>query len=288
MSAISSRLSLLPLLAAAAAAAAAHRSDQPAPSPWDIAVRTCVPRIPAPLQNHGRFGCPALLDEETARARGPAAWSPWTHAPVCTTDTNATNITTADGQKQQPKQKFCVYTNSRHGIGGMSVITTPEAASVSIDLLNEEMPRLRKSMLNTATVDKGNNNDNNTQPAYEIVDLPGKGKGVLATRRIAQYEVFMVDYAALVVDMQVPETVAREEGYRLLSLAAAQVSDPSRVLDLAQTSTAARNPVENVLRSNAFDTLLGGEEASHMALFPDLAVGHFTDFTTLPEVFVWW
>ncbi|CAK7235782.1 hypothetical protein SBRCBS47491_009412 [Sporothrix bragantina] len=155
-----------------------------------------------------------------------------------------TNSTTAGAieEKDEPNTKFCVYTNDRHGLGGLSIVTTPETASASADMWDEDEPRL--------PVDKKGHG-----PAYEIVDIPGRGKGVLATRKIKQYEAFMVDYAAMVVDLRVAETVAREEG----------------VLDMAQTSTAARHPIENVLRSNAFHTALGAEDDSHMALFPDLA-----------------
>ncbi|CAK7216870.1 hypothetical protein SEUCBS140593_003009 [Sporothrix eucalyptigena] len=173
------------------------------------------------------------------------------------------DIPTGDEGKKDTDRtntRFCVYANDRHGVGGLSIVTTPETASASIDLWDEDLPKLPY-----ATTKKG--------LAYEIVDLPGRGKGVIATRKIKQYEAFMVDYAALAVDLKVAETVAREDGYELLSKAAEQVSPElsEKVHSLAQTSTAAKHPIENVLRSNAFHTALGAEGDGHMALFPDLS-----------------
>lgn len=264
MATISSRLAILPLLATVGAATA---------SIGDIDIRTCAPRIPAPLQRHSRFICPATLDEESARTRGPSSWSPWTHLPVCTRSKGDDDGEEDDEEDDEDENdngndnedavdaatQFCVYTNKRHGIGGLSIVTPPETASASINVWDESLPQPPEMVANTTL-------------SYEIVDLPGRGKGVVATRKIAQHEAFMVDYAALVVDLRVAgSSVAREAGYRLLATAADQVSDPERVLGLAQTSTAARHPVENVLRSNAFHTALGADGDDHMALFPDLA-----------------
>jgi hypothetical protein len=155
--------------------------------------------------------------------------------------------------------QFCIYTNNWYGISGLSIVTTPETASASMDVWDESLPQPSEMLKITTLV-------------YEIVDIPGHGKGVVATRKIKQYEAFMVDYAALLVDLHVAGgTVEREEGYWLLQAATDQVTGPGRVLGLAKTSTTARHPVENVLRSNAFHTALGAEGDDHMALFPDLA-----------------
>lgn len=251
--------------------------------PLDAAARICAPRIPAPLQRHGRFGCPLALDAAAAAAtaRGSPWWSPWTHAPQCVNATVTAGADERSGQRAEPTAAaqgsavpvrplaLCVYTNTRHGLGGISVVTTPEAAASAIDLLDEELPVL--PVLPGA-------NAAGPRPAYRIVDLPGRGKGVVAARAIAQYEAFMVDYAALVVDLQVAGPgVPRAAGYRLLDAAADQLDPPSaaRVRALAQTSTAARNAVENVLRSNAFHTVLTAAGADHMALFPEVAVSPF-------------
>lgn len=192
--------------------------------------------------------CPLPIDETVPEK--PALWSPWTHSPVCVNGSNAAET------------RFCVYTNSRHGEFGVSIVTTPETAANSIYVLNE--PSL------SLPVYGGHNASMTGELPYEVVDIPGKGKGVIARRRIAAFETLMTDYASLLVDMSFPEAIPRKIGYNLLDLAAALLADPSRVLSLGRSAKQAMNVVEDVLRTNAFHTPLAGEP--HMGLYSNLSV----------------
>ncbi len=78
---------------------------------WGVATRACALQIPHSLQSHGQFGCPVPIDDHVDPQ--PASWSPWTHRPAC--------VNTSDGTMA----KFCIFTNSRHGIGGVSIVATP-------------------------------------------------------------------------------------------------------------------------------------------------------------------
>ncbi|KAK3346132.1 hypothetical protein B0T25DRAFT_551148 [Lasiosphaeria hispida] len=104
---------------------------------------------------------------------------------------------------------------------------------------------------------------------YKIVEVPGKGMGVVALRRFKRYEQIMLDYATLLVDISFASEIPAQQGYRLLRLAVDQLSEPSSVLELGQSNSMARDAVENVLRTNAFHTILGDEP--HMALYPDVS-----------------
>lgn len=59
-------------------------------------------------------------------------------------------------------------------------------------------------------------------------------------------------------------------GYRLLHAAVDQLADPDSVLELEQSNGYARDEVENILRTNAFNTPLGGDP--HIALYPVVSV----------------
>lgn len=265
-----------------------------------VATRECPLDVPYPLQPHAQFGCPLPLDgaalilpeheqvgtpadlqsqqvvgaapplpllplhdaaSEQQRARG---WSPWTHAPVCLNTTRG------------PDSKYCVFTNSRHGIGGISIVTTPQAAAANVDILNERLkpaprPRSGKGDNDTAAADASTGADD--APPYRIVPIPGKGVGVVATRRIAKHEAIMTDYAVLVVSMGFPIAVRRVAGYGLLRRAATQLRESGGedlIMNLDQSSSMAEDEVEAVLRTNAFHAPLGGEE--HMALYPEVSV----------------
>ncbi len=93
---------------------------------------------------------------------------------------------------------------------------------------------------------------------------------MVATRLIRQYEIIMLDYASLVIDLSFPTRVRRAQGYEVLHQATDHLSDPDRVLSLGRSSTVAADIVEDVLRTNAFHTMLA--DTPHMALYPQISV----------------
>lgn len=223
---------------------------------WNVDTKECALHVPQPLQPHGRFGCPVPIDEKVEPR--PDSWSPWTHPPACLNGTG------------DPPTKYCVFTNSRHGIGGVSIITTPQFAADSVDILNEPIVPgvLQDHALNSSH-----------EAAYQIVDVPGKGKGVIATRLISKYENIMHDYASVLVDLYFPSSVKRDEGYTLLHIATDQLENPSRSLTLGRSNPMAVDVVEDILRTNAFHTDLAG--APHMALYPLVSVRTFHGQSTM-------
>ncbi|KAK1829335.1 hypothetical protein QBC39DRAFT_311182 [Podospora conica] len=184
----------------------------------------------------------ALPIDDSVPPSAPTRYSPWTAPPVCEPATT-------------PRTKYCVYTNSRHGARGMALITKPEtAANLGHVALDFSIP------LPT----------NATAAAWAIVDVPGRGKGVVATRAIRKWETFMVDYAAVMVDVEFAVDVEARRGYRLLARAVDGLGDPGSVRGLGMSSGLARDPLENVLRTNAFRARVGGEE--HMAVYTVVSV----------------
>lgn len=216
--------------------------------PWSIDTTQCPITVPFPLQNHGRFGCPVPIDGSVES--NPDKWSPWTHPPRCVNSPHISNL------------DYCVFTNSQHGIGGISILTTPQIAAASLDILNEPI---------TPDVPLNLTENGDFDSPYEIIDVPGKGKGVIASRPISRYETIMFDYASIVVDIRFPSAVRREQGYPLLHHAADQLGNPQRVYSLDKSNPSALDDIENVLRTNAFQADLAAVD--HMALFPLVSVG---------------
>ncbi|KAI1631648.1 hypothetical protein F4809DRAFT_646184 [Biscogniauxia mediterranea] len=208
-----------------------------------IPSKQCIVDIPAAAQRDTKLRCPLAIDDGVGQQ--PVDWSPWTHPPECLE------------AQDESAQKFCVFTNSQQGNQGISIITKPETAAKSVELLNDQgLWRTRPST-------------NDTKPAYKIAETPPKGKGVVATRHIFRSEVIMTDWASLILDLSFPSSVRRSQGYELLHRAADQLSDPDRVLQLARSSTTAADIVEDVLRTNAFSYPLA--EEPHMAVYPDVS-----------------
>lgn len=193
------------------------------------------------LGHHPRHTCPRALDDNVGF--GPLSWAPWTHRPYC-----------SDAQ-------YCVFTNSAfRGNHGISVITTPEIVASSPSLL----------LKLTGTTEAQNAAAAAPVTPYEVRDIPGKGKGLFATRRIPRGEIFLEDYPSVLADVEFPSRVRRSEGQVLLLRAMEQLANPEEVFSLARSSTTGTPVQEDVMRTNSFAITVG--ERSRMALFPKISV----------------
>lgn len=171
----------------------------------------------------------------------PNQWFPWTHRPYCA-DT-----------------PYCVFTNAHfHGNQGVSIITTPELAASTLNKLEETF---------TAPFQQ----PKSSGPLYEVVDMPGKGKGAVAKRKIRRGEKFMVDYAGLIADTAFPGATKLEAGKKLLDTAVDQLPRGQAIRSLAKSTNTTERVVEDLLRTNSFGMTL--EKRNIMALFPEISVG---------------
>ncbi|PSN65464.1 SET domain-containing protein [Corynespora cassiicola Philippines] len=122
--------------------------------------------------------------------------TPWSHAPICH---HASGPSPA---------KYCAYTSNTTGALGFTAITTPaRARSAASAMLAENPAGVFLSHLH------GQGEGDAAWP-FDVVAVPGKGMGVVATRRIARLEVLMVDRAVLVVDLDIEEEM-RDRGKRI-------------------------------------------------------------------------
>lgn len=206
--------------------------------------------------------CPLPL-EDSDRPTVSITSSPWTHPPTCEYTVDK-------------KTKYCVYTNSRHGSRGWSIIATPETAADSAWMLNHAVNNSATPVSFPGIPGGQQRCGTAAGEKYTMVDIPGKGKGLVATRKIARYEEILVDYATIMVDVMFTSEVPAFKGYKLLHKSVAQLQDPGSVLGLGKSNPLARDDVENILRTNAFSTELGGRK--HIALFPIVSVSN------LPQV----
>jgi len=189
--------------------------------------------------------CPLQMGE--APEANSEEHHPWTHKPFC--------LSMKVLGMGMPK--VCVYTSSKSNQKGISFITTLDTASEIVQ--------------NSAAVLQSRSRLAHEHPPYKVTELPGKGKGVVATQTIQPLEVFMEDFPSLIVDsVLLPTNTTKPVGMdRLLSLATDQLLDRERVLSLA-TSGKDRNIVVDVIGTNAFEVDFNGRE--HKGLYPDIAV----------------
>lgn len=192
-----------------------------------------------PFAYHERCSLPLRED-----AGQPAEWALWTHQPFCA-DT-----------------PYCVFTNSLfQGNHGVSIISTPETAASLIP----ELAWTFGSRSVPSVIDH-----EREQGTWEVRDVPGKGKGVVALRPIPRGELIMLDHASIIADEQFPSRVKRAHGHKLVSAAVAQLPDPDLVLGLSTSSEGVAPLAEDVLRTNSFTTSIHGRD--YMCLFPKVSV----------------
>lgn len=200
---------------------------------------------------------------DTGGVYDPATLSPWTHVPFC-----------IKGKSDQP---WCVFTNSDTSLPvsrkapvhnhGISVVTTPELASTSLNLLDhlKSQPNGRKET------------EGRWRNLYKVTAIPGKGLGAVATERIPKGQTILVDRAMVLSAAEYPDDVARDQVQTLLNVAVKQLPDPERVYNLSRKGRDEEegfSAVEDLLLSNSFLVEVNGETL--MGLFGDLAVSLWT------------
>lgn len=106
------------------------------------------------------------------------------------------------------------------------MITTPEVAADTAAVL-AEFPN--------ATLEYMRRPGTDINLPFKVVPMADKGLGVIATRKIKQYEEIMLDYATLLVDINFASVVPALVGYRLLHRAVDQLKDSDSILTLNKT-----------------------------------------------------
>lgn len=229
--------------------------------------------------------CPPVVDEFTAAAQN--RWTPWTHRPVCT-EANRTGL---QGQTVR-LQQYCVFTDATfRGGRGISVIAAPHAAAaMTLALDDSGVPaRLRDHpstpldgdpALEHGPFDETRGRRN----AFSVQDMPGRGKGVVAARRIRRGEVVFVDYATVLSQntFSAIDGSGRNEWedgnefrgdadpdqiMQLLQVAVAQLPPTQQARVHALAHSLGGDRVRDILRTNVFGgiTIAG---ASYIGLFP--------------------
>lgn len=158
-----------------------------------------------------------------------------------------------------------MFTNANFGGGnhGLSVIATPETLSSAA------------GQLETAFGTVGGMGEDDEESPYEVVNIPGKGKGIVATRPIRRGEPVMLDHASVLADVGFPGRVKRKLGQDLMFRAFSQLPSAMarQLLALSRRGAPGASPEEDLLYTNTFTTEVDG--VSYMGLFPKVSVSTY-------------
>ena len=204
------------------------------------------------------LGKPMMLTQpglETCPLEGD--WSPWSRKPLCPKPKDEDGSVPPD----------CVFTFAAfRGNQGVSIITTPDlAAGITESLDDSRLPRDLRNELSSS-------HRRPDSAEYEIIDLVGRGKGVVAKRKFAKHETVMVGFPVLVIRLDfINEDHYTQRQKRLMMEAAVQrlPSEQQKAIAALARSTGGE-PILDALRTNGFGIELEGVQ--HLALFIDGSV----------------
>ena len=203
------------------------------------------------------WSCPPPVDDDNWSGYN----SPWAEKPLCVVP-----------ESSQSRDKYCVYTLSHFNENsGISLITTPDSAASLVDAVQHPTAAWKaRKHLHVA----GRSPLHEHQLPYRVQNMPGKGKGVVAKRKIEQFAVFLESYPAIIADHVFFPPIhsdAPVEGASICAHAVRQLGDPDRVLSLAMSGNKSLSLIEDIIKTNSFSLILNGKP--HIGVFPEISVG---------------
>ncbi|KAB5572321.1 hypothetical protein GE09DRAFT_1269063 [Coniochaeta sp. 2T2.1] len=196
--------------------------------------------------------CPPPIDD--ARVSEIGDWSPWTYPPYCVKPLN----------KPRLDPPYCVFSSDHYRGGhGLSIITTPQLAASIADGLDDGIvpPHIRDHSSSFLAQSDA------PAPSFEITDLPGRGKGAVATRKIRQWEVAMVAYPAFISQMDLWEPLGPDQIRAVLRQAIQQLPGEQQEIIFSLDHSTGGALVQDILNTNIFGIELDG--VMHMGLYPE-------------------
>src|SRR3569833_2355786 len=168
---------------------------------------------------------PLPVDDES----GPRLTEPWTHTPFCLTT-----------KSERYPERSSVYSASAFNDNRvLSMAVTPDVASSVFDAANNATAAYehRFHILGQEEI-QYDEFEQEVELPYEVVPIPDMGKGVIATRKIKQFDTIMTGFPAMIIDntfFPQEEDMAPLEGLRLYQRALDQLTDLGRILIMAKS-----------------------------------------------------
>lgn len=209
-----------------------------------------------PAPRPARTSCPLPLDDASpAHELGSAQLQPL----KC--------LRSHSGDLSGKEAVHCIYTALSFRDGFSLAASVEDAANMmgmgGLDSL--VAPYTPLHLFSTGAVDGGHG------PAYEVVDVPGKGKGAIASREIRKGEVFMVDYPLLLTEgaLMADMNAASRKGVLRRAVDGLGEGGRRRALELAK-SAEGEDEALDVFITNGCGVEVWGK--GYTGLFPEVAV----------------
>jgi hypothetical protein len=171
------------------------------------------------------------------------------------------------GNENDGQKKFCIYTYiTPDGQAGVSLVAQPEKAAFAAAILASNPGPWGTTAPYHNAVSAG-------KKWYDVKDLPGKGKGLVATRTIPAGMVIVDEFPHLIGFASGAPGIAREANPEMLHLALYRLPLSHHDTIDALARTTGGEELEDAFRTNSYGVNIDGMEVS--AIFPEIAVGLF-------------
>ncbi|KAJ2977480.1 hypothetical protein NUW58_g7799 [Xylaria curta] len=151
--------------------------------------------------------------------------------------------------------EYCVYTNNDFFGKGISLITTAQ------------------NHVRVAQIQVAQTASRLDDEKARIAKIPGKGKGLVATKAIRRGERIMAARPALLVHRNIFSELQFEDVYYLMDMAVENLPRPRRTSYLAQAGTMGGHKITDILFTNSFQMGLGDDDDGfHYGNFPEVSL----------------
>ncbi|KAM0335059.1 hypothetical protein ACHAQA_000093 [Verticillium albo-atrum] len=236
---------LLALLAVSAVDARANTTVT------DALPRRCDAHPAGPLVPDPRDATCRVPVDQLSRAGAKAVRSPWTHPPHCA----------PSSKDNRYASLYCAFTKDDfQGQGGLMAFTSAKVAAEAHRTLEDRDPVWSRWPARDGPLGA---------PRYQLVDVEGKGLGLVANETIRKGDVLVREAPVMLRMVERPEAMNKAEAQGAQEKAFLQLAkeEQMEVLDLARNIGG--HPLDDIIRTNSFEVKFQG--VAHYALFKEIS-----------------
>ncbi|KAL0930504.1 uncharacterized protein CTRU02_214579 [Colletotrichum truncatum] len=113
--------------------------------------------------------------------------------------------------------------------------------------------------------------DKGDSALFRVVEMPGKGLGLIAAKKIKRGQSIMTLPPAIVIHRRFIDDVDLENQYRLLDIAVNNLPKATREVFLSQMGQSGGHKVHDIIHTNSFEMRLAIKDGHHFGNYPEVS-----------------